>query len=133
MGQYDTLAGGRARFVAAMLESPTITAAADTAGISRNTAHRWIQEPEVRAAIRQAQGAMLDKLTANIGAAVGEAVKALRDVVTDTNAQPAARVGAARTLATLYPTYVELGSVLARLDALEQALHAQALHAKGEL
>jgi hypothetical protein len=122
MTQIDTLSRGRARFVAALLQETTLSAAADRAGIARSTANRWIHEPEVRGALRDAQAAMLDKITASIGAACTEAVGALRDVVNDPEASPSARVGAARTLLRLWPMYVEDAVLLPRIEALEAAL-----------
>lgn len=120
MVQDGALSGRRATFVAAMLTEPTILGAAEAAGISRNTATRWLKDPEIREALRQAQGALADKLTANLGAAVADAILALRAIVRDQGAPQSARVAAARALLDRWPEYVKTSAILARLDALEE-------------
>ncbi|POA51337.1 hypothetical protein, partial [Pseudomonas sp. GW531-R1] len=75
---------------------------------------------EYRAARREVVGHSITQLQR----ATGEAVEALRDVATDTNAPAGARVSAARAILDTSMKAVELEDLAARVDAMGERLAA---------
>jgi transposase-like protein len=122
-----TLTPKQRKAVEALLTTGEVTAAAQAAGVSRETLHRWLKQPGFQAAVRDAEARALDdlsRLLVRLGrTAAGTLAKAMNDPTTPW----ATRVRAAdaslgrllqlRELATLEARVVELE----RLTGLEEA------------
>jgi phage terminase small subunit len=122
---HAALSPKQRRAVEALLATGEVRAAAQEAGISRATLHRWLQEPAFLAAVREAEAKALDELArllVRLGrTAIGTLAKAMSDPAT-----PAAtKVRAAdATLARLLQLR-ELASLEARVVELERLASEQ--------
>jgi hypothetical protein len=106
--------------VLALLEQPTVAAAAHSAGVHRATLYRWLKEPRFQAAYREARREALRLATARLQQISGEAVEALREIVGDRSQQGASRVGAARCILDYAAKMTELEDFGERLARLEE-------------
>lgn len=81
------------RAIVALLEQPTVEAAARVAGIGTVTLGRWMKRPDFQERFREARGRILDSTVLRLQNASGEAVEALRRAMSSGN--PVAEVRAA--------------------------------------
>lgn len=122
MAQNDTLRPKQGAFVAALLVHPTIEAAAEAAGISRRTAHRYLELEPVKAALVRSLDDAMGQATRRAVAAMTEAIQTLEAIHTD-GAQPTgARVSAARAILDAGPRLREALDLAERVSALEQQM-----------
>jgi hypothetical protein len=106
-------------FLEALLQVPTVLAAAKQANISEATAHRWLKQERFRAALREARRETFAQATARLAAAAVDAVDALSGVATDNTAEAEVRVKAAQVILNTALKAAETDDVIARLDALQ--------------
>jgi transposase-like protein len=122
-----TLTSKQRKAVEALLTTGEVTAAAQAAGISRETLHRWLKQPLFVQAVRDAETRALDDLSRLLVRLGRTAAATLAKAMSDPTAPWATRVRAAdaslgrllqlRELATLEARVVELE----RLTGLEEA------------
>ncbi len=79
----------------ALLDSPTITEAAEVANIGRTTLHKWLKDPEFSQRYRQMRREALDHALAKLQRNANRAADVLREVMDDIDAPPASRIAAA--------------------------------------
>lgn len=101
----------------------TVENAADTAHISRRTAHRRLNDAEFAKRLEELRKDMVERTSAMITAAGPEAVKTLRNLLDASNGG-AIRLGAARALLELGVRLRDLVVVEERLAALEERISA---------
>jgi hypothetical protein len=118
---FDTATIGprERRAVEALLAGSSQEAAAAAAGVSPRTLRRWTHLPHFAAALRAAQSQAFDEALGVLRASTLHGVRALREVASDREAPPAARVAAARALIEESRKAVEVDEVEKRLEALE--------------
>lgn len=116
----DALTVAQHRAVVALLTEPTLQDAAKSVGVDRSTIYRWFQQPAFQVAYREARHQALSRATARLQQISSEAVEVLREVMNDQAAQPAARVGAAKTVLDMALEATEVEDLSARVEALEQ-------------
>lgn len=126
MSQNATECDGRQEAaIAAILSTPTITAAAEVAGVTRQTVHRWLNDTEFQAALRAARAQAFDAMLARLEHGAAEVVEQLHMIATDSSkATPATRVSAARTYLDAAFKAHETLDISARLGRIEEALEA---------
>jgi hypothetical protein len=112
----------RSLAIAALLNSPTIAHAAQTAGISQSTLTRWLREEGFLREYRLAQREALSQAIATLEAAAGSAVTVLRAAMLDQNATAASRVAAARVILEFSFRGAEIADLQERLEAIEAQL-----------
>jgi transposase-like protein len=122
-----TLTPKQRKAVEALLTTGEVTAAAQAAGVSRETLHRWLKQPLFQAAVRDAEARALDDLSRLLVRLGRTAAATLAKAMSDPTTPWATRVRAAdaslgrllqlRELATLEARVVELE----RLTGLEEA------------
>ena len=117
--------------IIALLQCPTLTAAAKQAGIAEATLWRWLQQSDFEEAYRRARQAAVDQAISQLQQASGEAVETLRAVQTDPNAPPSSRVTAAKAVLEMALKIRESEEMESRLTALENQLQRMAPVAKG--
>jgi hypothetical protein len=108
-------------FIAALLISPSLAAAAASVGIGLRTAQRWHAEPAFKARLEAAQGELVTHSLMRLKTSASAAINVLNEIIRDTNVSAPARVAAARTLIDGTFKAVEVSDVLTRLERLEQA------------
>jgi len=112
----------RRRAIEALVSGASRSAAAAAAGVAERTLRRWACSDDFAAALRAAYDeSFTDALRVLRGAAI-DAVRALREVASDRDAPPAARVGAARAILEEGRKAIELDETESRLAALEHQL-----------
>lgn len=90
------LAGRKARALAALLDTPTVVAAARSCGVGERTLRRWLAEDtQFSAAFRAARRELVDQITARLAVAAGKALDVLVEVMEDAASPPAVRVASA--------------------------------------
>ena len=112
----------RTAAIAALLVSPTIAHAAQTAGVSDATLTRWLRENGFARQYRLAQREALAQAIATLQAAAGSAVTVLRAAMLDQTATPASRVAAARVILEFSFRGAEIADLQERLEAIEAQL-----------
>jgi hypothetical protein len=112
----------RSLAIAALLNSPTIAHAAQSAGISESTLTRWLREEGFLREYRLAQREALSQAIATLQAAAGAAVTVLRAAMLDQSASPASRVAAARVVLEFSFRGAEIADLEERLAAVEAQL-----------
>ena len=113
------------RAIEALVSGSSRAAAAAAAGVAERTLRRWACSDDFAAALRAAYDeAFTDALRVLRGAAM-DAVRALREVASDREAPPPARVAAARAILEEGRKAIELDETEARLTALERQLTSE--------
>lgn len=95
--------------------------AARALNITRNAIYKRLQDETFRAQYTAAQSAVINAVSLELTAVISDAVGALHDVVTDDIATDSARISASNALLQHCVRYVEVASIIRRLDALEAA------------
>ena len=113
------------RLALAMLSAPTLTGAAETAGISRATAYRLRQTPAFRARLSAARDETLQDAASRAAGVLVLALDTLRGVLEDESAPTVARLSAARTVLTVAPGLIEVNALAERVADLERALQPE--------
>ena len=122
-GHGEKLSRKQEALISALLTTPTLTDAAQTAGIGEVTAWRWLKDPTFQAAYRDARRAVVQQAITQVQQATGEAVETLRTVMQDPEAPASAKVSAAKNILDMAVKAVELEDLEARITALEQQAH----------
>ncbi len=125
MRNGSKLTARREQAALALLETPTIAAAANKIGVNESTLRRWRAEPEFQQALEEARREAFSSALYRIQAGLGKAVDALIAVVEDDQAKPSARISAARTLLEHGHRAEDALEFRHRLAALELALEAR--------
>jgi len=107
------------RFLSAMLTARTVADAARQAGIAERTAYLYLSTPHIQAALDQALDDALSHTAHQATAAMGQALAALRAILDDPAASPAARIAAARTILQVGPRLHESVTLTQRVATLE--------------
>ena len=103
------------RALQALIESPTITAAAEAAGVTRRTMYNYLNNDDFRSALkRQRETAALERAE-RLSAARETALQAVLGVMNDSASPPAVRVLAAKAVLT------QADAADAALDGIMQA------------
>ena len=118
------LGADRDVFVAALATGKSVTNAAQAASVSRRTATRWFNEPEVQAGLTRLRRATLDHARLRLLGLVDAAADTLGAVMAD-GESPAARVSAARTVLAQVLRFDERTDLQERLQRVEQAIEAR--------
>jgi hypothetical protein len=106
--------------ILALLSEPSIAAAAEKAGVSERTLHRWLKEEphfvaEYRRARREAFAQAIGLTQRSATAAVGTLLR----VMHDTKATWSSRVSAASQVLKFAREAIELDDLAARIETLE--------------
>ncbi len=100
----------------ALLECPTVTAAAEQCGRSKRTLHRYLSDPDFLAELRRLQDKTITAATSALSGLVGSAIETLGAVLTDEEASHATRVRAAAIILAERRKASELDDLARRLD-----------------
>lgn len=95
--------------------------AAQALGISRTAIFKRLQNDDFRAEYNAAQTAIVSAVAFEMTAILSDAVGTLHDVATNDVASDTARISASNALLQHCVRYVEVASIIRRLDALEAA------------
>lgn len=107
--------------IVALLEAPSVPAAAKLAGIPERTLYRWISREDFQDEYQEARRLVVQQALARLQAVMCQAVNALRDVLVNEEAPPSSRVSAARAVLELGIKATEIEDLERRVNALEVA------------
>lgn len=110
------------KIMTALLNYPTIEAAADACGVGRATIHRRLSDPAFKAEYTARRRQIVEAACGSLQGRMGEAVEALAEIMNDGKASKLARVQAARTVLEYGIKTVETLDLLPRIEALEEAI-----------
>ena len=106
----------------ALIEAPSVVEACRRAGVSTNSAYRWLREDaEFRELFRSTKRRLLDLALARLEGIVTRAISTLEEVLESGTHKPA-RVSASRTVLEMVLKLREHDEILERLEALEKAV-----------
>jgi len=114
------LTNWQARFVAALLEAPTVADAAAAAGIGERTAYRYLDDPAVKGELQARHDAMIGAAARRLSHEMDVALDVLHEIMVDAASPPTPRVSAARAVLDAGLRYAELVSLAGRVSALEE-------------
>jgi hypothetical protein len=86
------LSPAQAQVVAALAQGRTVTAAAQDAGLHRNTIYNWLNEPQFKTAVDEAQREYVAILSDGMRDLAALALGTLRTLLEDPNTPPAVRL-----------------------------------------
>lgn len=112
--------------IEALLQEPTVSAAAKKAGVGQATLFRWLNDSQFSAAYKEARGRMLEGALTSLQSASVDAVNCLREVINDSSAQVSARVSAAKSVLDLGLKAREIFELEDRIEYLEKYLEMTA-------
>jgi arginine/lysine/ornithine decarboxylase len=112
----------RERAIAALLETNTITAAAQLTGIAEKSLRNWLKEPGFAGEYRDARRALVTQASDRLAKSCREAVDTLNDIMRHSE-NDAPRVTAARAILDYAYKAVEIDDLTARLERLEAQLN----------
>ncbi|MDP9355721.1 MAG: hypothetical protein M3R02_10665 [Chloroflexota bacterium] len=107
--------------VEALLTTGEVTAAAQAAGVSKDSIYRWLKEPLFLAAVREAEAKALDDLSRLLVRLGRTAAATLAKAMGDAAIPPATRVRAADAVLGRLLQLRELATLEARVAELERA------------
>jgi hypothetical protein len=93
-----SMKNSKQKVLAALLEFPTVTAAATAAGVTRQTVYNFMADDAFRDALKAQRQAQSLERAERLSAAREAAIKAVTDVMNDSDVPAAARVMAAKTV-----------------------------------
>ena len=120
MAENGALTARQARFVAAVLESPSIRAACKLAQVGERTGWKYLRDPAVKAELARRQDAALAMATAQVAADCTGSLAELRRLRDGAESEHV-RVAAARAILAAVLPMVEKNDLAARVAALEDA------------
>jgi AcrR family transcriptional regulator len=110
------------RFIAALLSTRTIADAARQVGISERTAYRYLDDPEVRAALDSALNQALSSAAQRAAAGMDHALATLSAILDDPNTPLQPRINVARLLIEAGPRLHETITLMQRMESIERRL-----------
>ncbi len=111
--------------IAALLEHPTIAAAATACGVSERTLWRWLQDADFQKKYRDAQRAVVDTAISKLQAATVKAVETLERNLTCGNSF--AENSAAQAILTHTFKAIELSELRAEIEEIKRMLGEKGL------
>lgn len=112
--------------IAALLEQPTIEAAAEIAGVNPRTIHRWLKDRAFLVGLRDAEGLSIDRTARRLISLADKALEAIEDII-DNPKQPGAsnKRLAAQAILDQMLRLRELRNIEGRISDLEVAVYGQ--------
>ena len=106
--------------VEALLTNGDVSAAAKTAGVSRDTIHRWMHNERFLAALRDLTQQSLESLSRRLVVLADQAVSTLSQALEDTETPAGVKIRAADIILSRLLQLRELSDLEARVAALEE-------------
>jgi len=119
--QNGTLSRKQLRAIAAILDSPSMDAAAKHARVGRTTLYTWLRDAAFRGELTRRQAEVFDTALSRLKCLVGDAVQGLGDLVG--YADERVKRSACRDVLDVALKVKELHEIEERLAAIEANLH----------
>jgi len=119
MGAKVTLSRKQRKGISALIECSTVQEAADRVGVSRKTVHKWLRDPDFRAALASKEDRILSRIEARLAGELLAAVDTLSEIHQDKSASSSARTKAAVAIIDRFLRIKEKHDLLERIERLE--------------
>jgi hypothetical protein len=116
---HDGLTPKQEQAILALMSEPTVTRAAELVQVDPRTIYRWLEDPTFASAFRRTRREAFAQAMAATQKYAGLAVNSLAKVMTDSNANPQARMAAASALLKFSRESLEIDSLVERIEQLE--------------
>jgi hypothetical protein len=117
--QIDGLSAEQDSAIIALVNELSIPKAADSCGVPERTLRRWLNQPEFKAAYREARRVTMEQALGLTQRYAAAAVNVLAKVMTDPATPASSRVSAASNLLKFGRESVELDELVGRIEKLE--------------
>lgn len=111
----------QSRVMEALLTHSTKEAAAQAAGVNRETVDRYLDDPDFRDEYDARRRWLLDAACSSLQRSMADAVSTLTEIMSAPKYAPQARIQAARSVLEYGVKFTELTDLAARVAALEKA------------
>ncbi len=112
----------QAKAITALLNHRTVGEAAEAVGVAQSTLFRYMTDEKFQSYFRDAKRRVVNQAITHIQQISGQAVEALKNIMTDENMPASSRVTAARTVLDISVKAVELENLTSRIEAIESVL-----------
>jgi uncharacterized protein (UPF0147 family) len=117
------MTGKQKKALAALLNSRTMRAAAQSAGVNYSTLRRWIvEDAEFRKAYNDELAVLIENAANQARQGMTEAVDVLREIINDEDAPQSNRLAAAKVLIESGSRLIEMQSFDSRITELERLM-----------
>jgi hypothetical protein len=107
--------------LAAILTQPTLTAAAQAAGVAGKTMDRWLKQPAFMAELKTKQAAVIDRASGRLIQELGKAIDTLANLAENAESESVRRQAAGELIDKCFAIR-ERTELEARLSELEKAV-----------
>lgn len=111
--------------ILALISQPTMKEAATSAGVGETTLWRWLQQKDFQVAYQEARRESVKHAIAKLQNKTGEAVDVLAEIMNNSDANPFARVSAAKAIIEYSIKAVEVEDLAQRVEDLEAIMNLQ--------
>lgn len=122
MTEEDTLPPKKRKAITAILTYPTLQQAAAAIGIGERQLHRWQQEPEFKAALKEAEADLIQAAGIRLTAGLTSALDALAALIDGAQSEAVKRAAANDWMNQQFRNQ-ELRTLAERIDALERTVN----------
>lgn len=114
----------QAAFLKAMLEESTISKAADAAKISRETAYKYLKDPDFKAELDKRRSECLNDTVCFLQSKLTVCSEQLVRIIEDEDTADQVKINAINTVFTNFKSMSETADVIARLEQIEKMIEA---------
>jgi hypothetical protein len=118
-----TLNRNQKRAIKALMQSPSVAAAARRCGLTPRTLWRYLNDPEFKRELANRQDNETTALSAALAGMSSDAIQTLHDLMTDKSVSPSVRARVALGWLKERRDALELDELAQRIAALEEALN----------
>jgi hypothetical protein len=120
---FEVLSANQLRAVKALIANETVSDAAKACNLARDTVYRYMRDPIFDHELKKAKRVLVNRAILSLQQSCRHAATALAAICRDEEAPPSARVAAAREILSQTMRALEIESIEARLQTLEQRLN----------
>lgn len=113
-------------FLQAMLESSTITKAAEKAGITRQTAYRFLKDTEFQAELKRRRDECINDTVRYLQGKLAMCSETLIKIIENPATNDQVKINAINAVYATCKSMTEIAEVVARLEEIEKAIESGA-------
>lgn len=119
------MTGKQMAFLKAMLEEPTITKAAEKAKIGRNTAYKYLSNPEFQSELNRRRGECINDTVRYLQGKLSLCSETLINIIENPETSNQVKINAINAVYANCKAMTETAEVIARLEQIEQSISEQ--------
>lgn len=107
--------------MAILITSQTTEEAIQKAGVTRNTAYKWLGDSDFQRELRDANRTAFVQATSKLSSATSKSVNTLMEIQDDEDATATAKVAAAKAILDFAYNAIQADDLLKRIEEIEQS------------